>query len=120
MKAYELTFEDLPVSPRAQELIHQVNTARYKSEVRKLGGVGLFSEVRAGAITHSELEIINDERAAKLQLLTPPETRVVEVAESVVAEAADSWSPTAILDTLPPAREDFDGRERAAGEHLDR
>lgn len=111
--------EELPVSPAARERIAEIAKTPYKGQLRKLGGLSLFQEVHAGNITVAEQEIILDEIAAREQILSvspnqPP-------AETPEPPHDPEWSPTAILATLPPAEErQFDPRERAAGEYIDR
>lgn len=118
--------EELPLSPVAQERVAQVAATPYKGQLRKLGGLSLFEDVRAGNITLAEHDIIRGELAAREKILSvSPDQLPMEVPDSPatlgLTQSAAEWSPTAILATLPPAdAREFDARERAAGEYLDR
>lgn len=108
--------EDLPLSPGAQELMHGIYRAPYKSTVRKLlDGAGLFNAVRTGKIDAREVEIIQAEGYAKQKLLTATPTIPEAAPESFIDD--DGWSPTAKLADMP--EREYDARERAAGEHLE-
>lgn len=104
--------EDLPVGPRAQELIHQVAHTSYASGLRKLGGTSLFREFRTGQISIDEYDIVKGEIDARKKLLTTPAGRTALAQAAQVSEAPE-------LPFEAPPRE-YDARERAAGEHLDR
>jgi hypothetical protein len=111
--------EELPVSDRAAELIHAVNGVHFASQLRKIDSRKLFQDVRRGAISMSERDIIIAEKEARRKQLVvsseqPPET----LPEIVVPAPEGTWSPTQTLEAIPPR--EYDARERAAGEHLDR
>lgn len=100
--------EDLPVSAAAQEVIHQVATARHVSQTKKLGGLSLFHQERTKQITSEEAEIIRAEIAARKELLQL--TQQVDEAQMPLADVA--WSPTAGMTNEGVERE-RDWAERA-------
>lgn len=118
MNSLRPTIEDLPVSPRAQELISEVASTGYRSQLRKFGRAPLLRELLQGGITQDEYDIVVGEREARRQILTAPTNQIPpEVPESPTTIPAE-WSPTGILSKIPPR--ELDVRELAAGEHLDR
>lgn len=106
--------EELPVSDRAAALIHAINVAHFPSQLRRIGGSQLIG------LSAVELDIIRDEKAARQKqlMVASSEEPPVEVLEASAPSEAAQWSPTGILDAMP--EREYDARERAAGEHLDR
>lgn len=89
-----IEIEELPVSLTAQDILHEVHNAPYRSTLRKLGGRSLFHAVRSGEITPEEQTTIMDEINAKRALLTTPAAQLAHDA-SRETTPADDWSPTA-------------------------
>ncbi|HWT55873.1 MAG TPA: hypothetical protein VN031_02470 [Candidatus Microsaccharimonas sp.] len=118
------TTGEQPVSPVVRQVLQAIHNAAYKSELGRrgyFGGATLARKVREGVINLDEMAIISNARdTRKTELSASADTIPAEVPEPTdqTAIAQQEWSPTDILDRMP-ARE-FDARERAAGEHLDR
>lgn len=109
--------EDLPVHPYLADKLHEIATARYPSQVKKMGGRVVFHEIREGKLSLADQQIINDERDARLKALRAnPGAVPVEQAgmPTPVASgtAEEAWSPTAGLSDQPVERE-RDWYERA-------
>lgn len=120
-KSNEVIHEELPVSPFAQEVIHNIRATRFRPDLRDFTGNKLFSNIREGNVSPVEADRIRDEAAAKYKVLSLPKDSVtLELPEAAQPqpEEPEAWSPTDILDKIPTR--EYDVRERAAGEHLDR
>lgn len=117
----EYPVEDPVESPAAQAMIHDIVQVRNRSELRKLGGAHLGRMLISKQITPAEHQILSDELVARRKSLTmssgiePP----MELPHDP-ALPGHPWSPTSVLDKMSPSPREFDARERAAGEHLDR
>lgn len=110
----EIIEEDLPISPRAQELVHQVAVTKFRSQAKKLGGATLFKECRAGGISLDEVAIITSEIDAKVTRLTAdPNAAPADIPEAPQPEVTtEAWSPTAGV-TDEGVERDRDWAERA-------
>ena len=112
--------EQSQLSPAAQEVLTGIAEVRNRSDLRNYSGRVAFGLLRRKEITLSEFEMITNTRAERFTQMTISGEQAIpqDIPESPVF-ATPEWSPTAILHTMPQTHE-FDARERAAGEYLDR
>ena len=112
-KESPIELEELPLSPAAQEAIHEIAHTPYVSHLRQFSGSVLTRMVRDGEITIGEMADISSEREARRTSLTMPKHAIPEdIPEPPSSQ--EPWSPTALLDSMPTY--EIDGRARAAGE----
>jgi hypothetical protein len=105
-------------SPAAQQRLHEIRNAKHVSSLKDIGGVALFNQLRAGDITLEEHRVLADEINARRQGLTvlanaePPH----EPLHDTPVPVEEPWSPTAVLDNLPPRESLLSPQDLAAGE----
>lgn len=94
---HEYTPEELPVSDETAQILHEIVSSNYPSEVRRAAAAKTFVRaIRSGAITEAEHDIIKAERDVKLSTMTVDPNAIPEdIPESLSVAMPNQWSPTA-------------------------